>query len=151
MISFGVDGGRSGWLYVSHAAGPLAFGVVTHLDELITNAPDSARVLTDIPIGLRDQSPQPRGCDTAARKLLGAKRSSSVFPVPIRPVLREANYAAAPSKSRQLSGKGLSQQAYGNAPKIAKLTTCSRLASVHGHWCGKPIQNYASGRLQVAQ
>lgn len=134
MISCGVDGCRSGWFYVRHAAGHLAFGVVTNLDELITNAPDSALVLIDIPIGLRDQSPQPRGCDTAARKLLGAKRSSSVFAAPIRPVLREASYAAAPSESRQLSGKGLSQQAYGIAPKIRQiddlLTTSERARSL---------------------
>ena len=134
MVSFGVDGCKSGWFYVRHEAEHLAFGVVTNLDELITFAPDSALVLIDIPIGLRDQSPKPRGCDTAARKLLGAKRSSSVFPAPIRPALREASYAAALSKSRQLSGKGLSQQAYGIAPKIREiddlLTTSERARSM---------------------
>src|SRR6266568_6431512 len=40
----------------------------------------------DIPIGLLDC---PRACDLAARKLLGARRDSSVFPTPCRASCRQ--------------------------------------------------------------
>ena len=71
--------------------------------------PDRVSVFVDIPIGLRDDTPAPRSCDTAARKLLGRNRASSVFPAPIRAILLEQSHSDATSKSRRLTGKGISQ------------------------------------------
>lgn len=131
MVSVGVDGCRQGWFLVRLEGERFEVGVVAELGDLIgalpeglspaRAPPEAARVLVDIPIGLRDASPEARGCDTAARKLLGRGRSSSVSPAPLRAVLRETTHAGASGKSRALSGKGLSRQGFGIVPKIREV------------------------------
>lgn len=110
MTYIGVDGCKYGWFYVRSSGADLDFGIVEYLGELLANTPDDARIMVDIPIGLRDDSSTPRQCDTAARKVLGRKRASSVFPAPIRMILNEPTYAEASSKSHRLTGKRISQQ-----------------------------------------
>jgi predicted RNase H-like nuclease len=80
--------------------------------------PDLACLGIDIPIGLLGG---PRACDKAARKLLGQPRGSSVFPAPCRPALGAQTYAEASSINRQKTTRGLSQQAWGIAPKIKQV------------------------------
>ena len=121
MANYGVDGCRAGWFYASEEHGRFSFGVVETLADLLATAPAESRMFIDIPIGLRDVSGTPRGCDAAARKLLGRPRSSSVFAVPLRAVLRCEDYASALAKSRHLSGKGLSKQAFGIIRKIREV------------------------------
>jgi predicted RNase H-like nuclease len=80
--------------------------------------PDLVCVGIDIPIGLLEG---PRACDKAARKLLGQPRGSSVFPAPCRPALGPQTYAEASSINREKTMRGLSQQAWGVAPKIKQV------------------------------
>jgi predicted RNase H-like nuclease len=100
--------------------------------------PDLAYVGIDIPIGLLEG---PRACDKAARKLLGQPRGSSVFPAPCRPALGAQTHAEASSINRQKTTKGLSQQAWGIAPKIKQVddairSDCQRWAfEVHPEVC----------------
>lgn len=121
MVTFGVDGCRSGWLYVSLDRGRLGYGTVPELRELVDRVPKASRMFVDIPIGLRDDGELPRGCDVEARRLLGRGRASSVFPAPLRPVLQAASYTEALRRSRALSGKGLSKQTYNIAGKIREV------------------------------
>lgn len=115
----GVDGCRSGWFFVQlDDQGFADFGVVSALAELLTRKPLPERIFVDIPIGLRDAEGHPRGCDTAARKLLGSPRGTSVFPAPVRAILDAQDYDAARSRSRALTGKSPSRQAFGIMPKI---------------------------------
>ena len=85
--AYGVDGCRSGWFYFELQGSSYAYGVVSNLAELVEKAAPGDRILVDIPIGLRDSDSAPRLCDQEARRLLGP-RGSSVFPAPIRSVLR---------------------------------------------------------------
>ena len=118
---FGVDGCRKGWFFVKSEGARLSYGVVARLGDLVNNTAPHSLIYVDIPIGLRDESGQPRVCDTAARQLLGAKRRSSVFPAPLRAILNEPTHQAATAKSKKLSGKGLSQQAFAIVPKIREV------------------------------
>jgi predicted RNase H-like nuclease len=121
LTTFGVDGCRAGWLFFRNDDGDLSFGVVEKLVELVEQAPTAARIFIDIPIGLEDRADRPRACDVQARKLLGRRRGSSVFPAPIRAVLDEKDYATALRRSRTLTGKGLSRQAFAIVPKIREV------------------------------
>ncbi|MFT4560909.1 MAG: putative RNase H-like nuclease [Gammaproteobacteria bacterium] len=119
--SYGIDGCCAGWFYVREQAGQFIFGIVEKLADLLSNEPAQSVVFIDMPIGLRDASATPRGCDVAARKFLGRPRSSSVFAVPLRGVLDCDDYASALAENRRLSGKGFSKQAFGIIRKIREV------------------------------
>ena len=121
MAIYGVDGCRAGWFYVSERDDRFNFGIVETLVDLVASASVASVMFIDIPMGLRDTSAVPCACDVAARKLLGRPRSSSVFAVPPRAVLGCDDYASALAKSRHLSGKGLSRQAFGIVRKIREV------------------------------
>lgn len=94
----------------------LAFEVVPTIGDIIDLYPGVA-IGIDIPIGLADR--HPRGCDLAARKLLGAPRASSVFPAPCREIVGlRLGYQETSAESRRLTGKGISKQTYNIIPKI---------------------------------
>ena len=109
MAVLGVDGWRGAWV------GARLDGRGVELLAL----PDAAAVLAvpdvevvgiDMPIGLSDNGV--RLCDVEARRRLG-RAGSSVFPAPVRAVLRARDYAEA----RQLSveatgGRSLSAQSF---------------------------------------
>ena len=120
MFVAGVDGCRAGWVAFKVEASSLATSVeVVDLSTLLRHRPsDLACLGIDIPIGLLDR---PRACDLAARKLLGQPRGSSVFPAPCRAALQVKTYAEGSSVNRQKTGRGLSQQAWGIAPKIKQI------------------------------
>ncbi len=120
-VCYGVDGCKSGWFYARLDSNGISHGTVPHLADLLRSIPGTARIFLDIPIGLRDQSGEGRGCDVEARKLLGPGRSSSVFNAPIRAILDDTSYASANEKSKQLAGKGLSQQSFAIVPKIREI------------------------------
>lgn len=121
MLAIGVDGCSSGWIYTSLGAGLDPFGVVPNLSSLINKIPDDAVVFVDIPIGLWEKSGRARSCDTIARRLLGPKRGSSVFPAPPRAIIDAKDYDDALKRSRALTGKGLSKQAFAIFPKIREV------------------------------
>jgi len=120
MFVAGVDGCRAGWVAFKVELSAHATSVeIVDLSILLQERPrDLACVAIDIPIGLLDD---PRACDTAARKLLGQPRGSSVFPAPCRAALGAQNYAEASSTNRQKAAKGLTRQAWGIAPKIKQV------------------------------
>lgn len=118
LTGFGVDGCRAGWFYVGLSERGFSQGLVTDLKQFCEHLPGNASVLLDMPIGLYDEEPRARGCDSAARQLLG-RRSSSVFGVPSRALLQVTDYPQANALSRELCGKGLSKQSFFIMPRIA--------------------------------
>lgn len=140
MFVAGVDGCRAGWVAFKVEVPSFATSVeVIDLPAWLRERPgDLACVGIDIPIGLLEG---PRACDKAARKLLGQPRGSSVFPAPCRPALAAQTYAEASSLNRQKTARGLSQQAWGIAPKIKQVddaitSNCQKWAfEVHPEVC----------------
>lgn len=116
----GVDGCRGGWLVVERAGDTIEAELVTELAPLFARVRSGAvaALAIDMPIGLLDR--QPRTCDVEARTLLGPRRSS-VFPAPVRSTLEAEDYRDACHRSRSVSGKALSKQAFNLIPKIAEV------------------------------
>ena len=115
----GLDACRRGWVAVTldgaERAGMAARlqveAVLVH--QTLANALDGieARVVgIDMPLGLLESGW--READLAARGLLGPRRSS-VFAIPPRAVWEQASYQAASQRCRELTGQGLSIQAWG--------------------------------------
>jgi predicted RNase H-like nuclease len=120
VIVAGVDGCRGGWIAFkvelpSHAT---SVEVVDLAGLLRKRSPDLSYLAIDIPIGLLDGS---RACDKAARKLLGQPRGTSVFAAPCRESLFARNHSDASATNLRITGRGLSQQAWGIAPKIKQV------------------------------
>jgi predicted RNase H-like nuclease len=120
MFVAGLDGCRAGWVSFTVELPSLDTSVdVVDLPELLRSRPPNlACIAIDIPIGLLNGS---RACDRAARKLLGQPRGSSVFPAPCRAVLSASCHSEASEINRQKTTRGLSQQAWGIAPKIKQV------------------------------
>lgn len=118
--AIGIDGCKAGWFYFRFDGDTGVFGVSPNVESILEDLPDHACVLVDIPIGLRARGKRERGCDLAARELLGPRRSS-VFSAPVRPILKAKDYQAAVAQSRRLTGRGLSRQSWNIVPKIREL------------------------------
>lgn len=122
----GVDGCPAGWFSVGFdTIGGYELKVFPAFSELVNYYDDAKLVLVDIPIGL-PEGPGGRECDTKARKQLGSPRSSSVFSAPTRQTVRQAAespaaYCCANATEQAIAGKGISQQAFRIAPKIAQV------------------------------
>jgi len=118
----GVDACRGGWVAVSldgpehadEAAGADGLRVeMVRVHETLAGVLDghgSCVVGIDMPLGLLGSGW--READRAARGLLGPRRSS-VFAIPPRAVWEQASYQAASQRCRELTGQGLSIQAWG--------------------------------------
>ena len=145
MFVAGADGCRApqGWVCFNVNVTSLATSVVViELRSLLNNRPsDLAFLGIDIPIGLLDGS---RACDKAARKLLGQPRGAAVFPAPCRATLTAKNHTEANAINRQKTGKGLSQQAFGIAPKIKQVGDA--ITPESQHWASRCTPRSASGR-----
>lgn len=116
MTVVGVDACKGGWVAVVLADGePPAALLLRGLDELELKAPAAAGVGVDIPIGLPVD--RRRRADEAARVFLGPRRTS-VFHTPPRAVLEAGSHREANERSRELTGVGVSQQAYALRSKI---------------------------------
>ena len=120
MFVAGVDGCRAGWVCFKIELSSLATSVETFdLAGVLKNRPSGLSYLAiDIPIGLLSSA---RGCDLAARKLLGSPRASSVFSAPCREALSACNHAESNAINRHRTGRGLSQQAWGICRKIKEV------------------------------
>ena len=122
----GVDGCRGGWFSVGmDRTGGFETKVFCSFRKLLGYYGDAKLILVDIPIGL-PESEGGRDCDRAARKKLGRRRGSSVFPTPTRQTVHQASqapkdYRAAVRKEKEVTGKGISKQAFAIAPKIAEV------------------------------
>lgn len=126
----GVDGCRGGWLSADTEAGSgtgTGTGEVSWrwwpLVETCALLADGTVgvVAIDVPIGLPDSGP--RGCDRAARKLLG-RRGVSVFPAPHRSVLTATTYADARAVLAARGGSSMSAQAFGIVRAVAAVDSC---------------------------
>lgn len=117
MIYVGVDACRGGWVAVviDDAEGDASGVFVPRLQDLPDVVPDASGVAIDIPIGLPRSGR--RRADALARQQLGARRNS-VFFTPIREALVAATHREASAVSHQLTGQGISQQAYALRTKI---------------------------------
>ncbi|MEJ2483746.1 MAG: DUF429 domain-containing protein [Gemmatimonadota bacterium] len=154
MRVIGVDGCRGGWACVAMRGlddpSPESW-VSPDFAALLDRRPDPDLVLIDIPIGLLERGPDPREPDVLARRMLGGKRASSVFPAPVRPVLHTPDYASANALSEELTGRGLSRQSWSILPKIRQVDEflrerpewIGRVREVHPELC---LHAFAGGR-----
>jgi len=115
----GVDAYAGGWVAVAVAYGRRTVRVDRvwaggRLDVLLAGEPASTVVGLDLPLG--GVAGEWRVADLAAKRLLG-RQHSKVFSVPPRPVW-ELPYAEANARCRELTGAGLSVQAYRLLPKM---------------------------------
>ncbi len=120
MFVVGVDGCKGGWVAFKTDTNSLATSVeIFDFPSILRyKPPELAYLGIDIPIGLLDAS---RACDKAARKLLGQPRGTSVFAAPCRESLLAKNHSDASATNLRITGRGLSQQAWGIAPKIKQV------------------------------
>src|SRR5438132_8300619 len=95
----GINGCRGGWfcIFEELPSRRLASKIFPTIEDLANHAEQLDVVAIDVPIGLTDSGP--RACDVGARKLLGGKRASSVFPAPVRAALAATSYADACARS----------------------------------------------------
>jgi predicted RNase H-like nuclease len=119
MRYVGIDGCRGGWFAVTMGDdGSWKTGLFDSLKDVLASFPGARHVLVDIPIGLPKNAP--RTCDREARRLLGPKRASSVFPVPCRKAVYARTYERACALNRRAIGVSISMQTKAICPKIAE-------------------------------
>ncbi|MBT8442789.1 MAG: DUF429 domain-containing protein [Gammaproteobacteria bacterium] len=145
-VAIGIDGCKDGWFYFRFEDGVGTFGVAATIAEILDGMPFDGRALIDIPIGLKERGKTERECDLLARDMLRPRRHSSVFPAPCRQALKQKDYAAAKDKNRKVTGRSLSRQTWGIAPKILEvdeylrtnLPVCDSLFEAHPEvvFCG---------------
>jgi len=123
----GADGCRGGWTIVWRRVGTdeIDVEVVGRAAEVLLH-PDrfASRLGIDIPIGLLDAAARGgREADRRARKLLGPKRGTSVFPAPVRGVLSAGSFPEACARSRASSESaiGITKQTYALVEKIREV------------------------------
>lgn len=135
--------------------GTYTVDVVAHIETLWRAFGDAELILLDVPIGLLDRGPDERLCDTAARRVLGERRSS-VFPAPCRQALTAASYNDACAVNEQATGRQLSKQSWAIVPVIREVDEFlsqhhearQRIREMHpevcfwGLACGQPLQHY---------
>jgi predicted RNase H-like nuclease len=139
--AFGVDGCRGGWVEASGiGGGRTALRIVGTIAEIAPSRLEQASTapaLVDVPIGLPERVGF-RACDTAAREMLGERRSS-VFQVPDRELLGLATFSDVQASIviRRLSepaARGLTQQGFGITSKIAEVDAYLREHAGSSAW-----------------
>jgi predicted RNase H-like nuclease len=114
MRLIGVDGCKGGWVTATsdESLTHLHFGLAGSFAEVLRCAEGTAALIAvDIPIGLPDSGP--RACDVEARRCLGQRRGSSVFPAPCRRTLEAVtDYGLACALNTAEGGKRISRQVF---------------------------------------
>lgn len=137
MAVLGVDACRGGWAGLLMEGDGSVRGVfAADISTLAARAASQAQVAViavDMPIGLPDTGT--RAADERARAAVGP-RWQSVFLTPVRAALGESTHAAASRRSRELTGRGISQQAFALARRIIEVdewvrTTTTPVIEVH--------------------
>lgn len=129
----GVDACRGGWVAVTLTNGAVHVAVARTLDGLtLARAAGSSAAWTgvtgiDMPLGLLTDGW--RVADLLARRELG-RRGSCVFAIPPRPVWRQPCYADANRRCRELTGRGMSAQAWGLRDKLLEADLFRRGAAL---------------------
>lgn len=114
-VAVGIDACRTGWFAVV-IEGEAAHGLhLRALDELPDRVPRVDGIAIDIPLSLPTTGR--READVLAKERLGI-RHPVVFFTPPLPVLQAPDHATASRINRELTGHGLSQQAYALRAKI---------------------------------
>jgi predicted RNase H-like nuclease len=126
----GVDACPGGWVAVTvaHPGGPAEIRADGSLAALL-GAAGPAVAGIDMPLGLLEAGW--RDADRVARGLLGPRRSS-VFAIAPRAVWAETSYPAANRRCRELTGQGLSIQAWGLRAKLLE-------ANAYRQTCPHPL------------
>jgi predicted RNase H-like nuclease len=137
----GVDGCAGGWVAVTLLAdsqapasqapasqGPAGIAVAPTLAGLSLGGPPApGAVGIDMPLGLLAEGW--RAADQLARERLG-RRGVTVFAIPPRPVWLAGSYAEANHTCRELTGKGLSAQAWGLRRKLLEADAFRRASAL---------------------
>lgn len=143
MFWVGADGCKKGWFAVRLSTrDSWEVNLFPNIQELWQQYEGARLILLDIPIVLRDRGHAERSCDIEARRLLGSKRRSSVFPVPCRAAIY-AEREDGSKTNEQKTGRRLSMQALGIIPKIREVdhfllnnpTARSRIREIHPEVC----------------
>lgn len=114
MRVLGLDACRKGWAGILLDDAGVTSGVF--LDDLAgVDDLDVAGIGIDIPVGLATD--HVRAADRAAKSLLGPRRAS-VFMTPVRAAFAQDSHAAASATNRELTGRGISIQAWGLRAKV---------------------------------
>lgn len=123
----GVDACRRGWAVVVLDDDGSTEGVfladLAGVDDLGVDG-----VGIDIPIGL--PADRVRRADQEAKTFLGGQRHASVFLTPTREALAEDTHARASARQRELTGAGISIQAYGLRAKVLEADAWARGAEL---------------------
>jgi predicted RNase H-like nuclease len=129
----GADGCRAGWVSLVRELDTGIIEARCHASagDLLREQPASEVLCIDIPIGLTDAGS--RTCDVEARRRLGRRRSTSVFPAPLRPVLAARSWEEACTIRERIEGKRMSKQAWGIVGKVREVDRELRAdRSLHG-------------------
>jgi predicted RNase H-like nuclease len=113
----GIDGCKGGWVAVTLGGPEVRVTTAATLTALGFDGPAGVDGLAgiDMPLGLLAAGW--RTADVLARRALG-RRGSCVFAIPPRPVWAAPDYPAANLRCRELTGGGLSAQAWGLRAKL---------------------------------
>lgn len=114
----GVDWGSNGWVCAIFDDGEWTARHHPSFLSVWHNHRDAESILVDIPIGL--EADGLRECDEEAAEELGG-RHQSVFFTPPRPVFEEDNYSEGKRTYRELTGRGMTTQAWSFMPRIREL------------------------------
>ena len=118
----GIDGCKAGWFVVTLVHDmSWKVDVFSNVEQIWKKLSHATLLLIDIPIGLCDRGAKGRSCDTAARRLLGSPRASSVFTPPTRPALEFDDRVKASEKNHFLTGRKIGVQSWAIAPKIREV------------------------------
>ena len=112
----GVDGCKGGWLAAILEDHRVEFQLCPDFSSVLSL--DAEVIGVDIPIGLPHS--RPRRADLLARAFVGA-RWPSVFLTPSRAVLEARTHAEATALAVELTGKGVSQQAFALRHRILEV------------------------------
>ena len=115
----GIDGCKSGWLIFYYQDKHYQFQLINSISDATGIFERSHKIFVDIPIGLSSENYN-RQIEKQMRKLL-KNRSSTIFTPPCREALKQVDYDEANPINRQITGKGLSKQAFNIGKKIAEV------------------------------
>lgn len=136
----GVDACKRGWIAIALEDAVTGAYVAGDIGVLMAQAQADgpvAVVAVDMPIGLPDQGH--RQADVLARAAIG-RLWPSVFMTPVRQALLAADHATASAINRQLTGHGISVQAFGLKPKLLQVErwahqAAARVVEIHPEVC----------------
>lgn len=132
----GADACPAGWIGIAWSGDEVRAVVKPSIGDLVALAEtlgDLEAIAIDIPVGLPDR--HQRQADVLARKQAGPRRAS-VFTTPVRKALQADDYQDALRINRELTGSGISRQAFNLGKRIMEVdswlrTTHHRVVEAH--------------------